>query len=289
MIASMTSFSRQSHEARWGLLTWEIRTVNHRYLEITLRLPDFLREFEQASREAIQKVLSRGKVEAALRFQPGWDVPFEMNVNQVLTEGLAKASETVISYFPSATINAIDVLSWPGILQTKETQVDADTIGKAVFTLLNSALTDCMDIRRREGEALKLFIEERLNNLKGKIAIIKKRLPALHQAGREKMIACFEKLSLALNKERLEQEMLWLAQKSDVAEELQRLEAHLLEVKRVLVEGGTVGRRLDFLMQELNREANTLGNKSLDANVSRVVVDLKVQIEQMREQVQNIE
>ncbi|ABS76787.1 YicC family protein [Coxiella burnetii] len=287
MIASMTAFSRQSHEATWGLLTWEIRTVNHRYLEITLRLPDFLREFEQASREAIQKVLRRGKVEATLRFQPGWDVPFEMNVNQVLTERLAKASETVISYFPSATINAIDVLSWPGVLQTKETQVDV--IGKAVFALLNSALTDCMDIRRREGEGLKLFIEERLNNVKGKIAIIKKRLSALHQAAREKMIARFEELSLALDKERLEQEMLWLVQKSDVAEELQRLEAHLLEVKRVLVEGGTVGRRLDFLMQELNREANTLGNKSLDADVSQVVVDLKVQIEQMREQVQNIE
>lgn len=287
MITSMTAFARSSQEAEWGTLTWEIRTVNHRYLEISFRLPDFLRDFERPLRGMIQKYFSRGKVEAVLQFQPGQHVPFEVIVNPALTERLAKASEMIITFFPGATINVMDILSYPGILQTKETRVDA--IDEAVSALLKKTLTDCASIRCREGEGLKTFVEDRLHSMKKQLVFIQKRMPRLMQLAREKIMTRFKELSLNLDKDRLEQEMLWLMQKVDVAEELQRLEVHLTEVRRVLNDGGVVGRRLDFLMQELNREVNTLGSKSLDADVSEAVVELKVQIEQMREQVQNIE
>ncbi|MFW0079737.1 MAG: YicC/YloC family endoribonuclease [Coxiella endosymbiont of Haemaphysalis qinghaiensis] len=287
MIASMTAFAKCSYEASWGTLKWEIRTVNHRYLEVTLRMPEFLRDFEQSSRAIIQNYLSRGKVETILNFQTGQEAPIEVKVNQTLTEQLAKACETVLSFFPLATVNVMDVLAWPGVLQTKETEVDV--MKKAILDLLKSALDECVSVRQREGEKLQVFLEDRIKISKKLITSIKKRMPLLLKAARERMMARFEEFAISLDKERLEQEMLWLAQKMDVSEELQRLETHINEVKRVLDRGGVVGRRLDFLMQELNREANTLGNKSIGTKVSQAVIELKVQIEQMREQIQNIE
>ena len=289
MITSMTAFARGSQGAEWGRLTWEIRTANHRYLEISFRLPDFLRDFEQPSRGTIQKYLNRGKVEAILQFQPGWRAPFEVTVNQLLTEQLAKASKMVITLFPGATVNVMDILSYPGILQTKEMRVDA--MSEVVSALLKKTLTDCINVRRREGKSLKVFVEDRLHLIKKQLVFIQKRIPRLMQLARKKIMTRFKELSLNPDTGRLEQEMLWLMQKVDVAEELQRLEAHLTEVRRVLNDGDedVVGRRLDFLMQELNREVNTLGSKALDVDVSEAVVELKVQIEQMREQVQNIE
>ena len=224
MITSMTAFVRSSQEAEWGTLTWEIRMVNHRYLEISLRLPDFLRDFEQPSREMIQKYLNRGKVEAVLRFQPGQRAPFEVTVNQPLTERLAKVTEIVITFFPGATIDVMDILSYPGVLQTKETRVNA--INEAVSALLKKALTDCVNIRSREGEGLQTFIEDRLHVMKKQLVFIQKRMPKLMQLAHEKIMTRFKELSLNLDKNRLEQEMLWLMQKVDVAEELQRLEAH---------------------------------------------------------------
>ena len=287
MIASMTAFARQSHEANWGALTWEIRTVNHRYLEISLRLPDFLRDLEQSARDTIQKQLHRGKIEAMLRFQPGQDIPFDIMVNQTLTQQLANASKKIIEFFPAAHINTMDVLSWPGVLQTKKKQTKA--FAEAVITLLRSTLEDCVITRQREGDGLKQFIEARLAVIQEQANIIKKQMPAVLKMGRKKMLARFEELSLGIDKERLEQEMVWVAQKVDIAEELQRLTAHVIEVKRIIKQGGVVGRRLDFLMQELNREANTLGSKSVDTQITQAAVELKVQIEQIREQVQNIE
>lgn len=287
MIASMTAFAKCSYETSLGTLKWEIRTVNHRYLEVTLRMPEFLRDFEQSSRVIIQNYLSRGKVETILNFQTGQEASIEVKVNQTLTEQLAKASKTVLSFFPSATVNVMDVLAWPGVLQTKETEVNA--MEKAILDLLKSALDECVSVRQREGEKLQVFLEDRLKISKKLITSIKKRMPLLLKAARERMMARFEEFAISLDKERLEQEMLWLAQKMDVSEELQRLETHINEVKRVLDQGEVVGRRLDFLMQELNREANTLGNKSIGIKVSQAVIELKVQIEQMREQIQNIE
>ena len=287
MIASMTAFARCFYENSLGILKWEIRTVNHRYLAVTLHMPEFLRDFEQSSRKIIQNYLKRGKVEAILSFQTGQEASVEVKVNQVLTEQLAKASKTILSFFPSVTVNAMDVLAWPGVLQTKET--DINVMEKAILDLLKSTLDECVSVRQREGEGLQVFLEDRLKVSKRLISSIKKRVPILLRATRERMMTRFEEFTISLDKERLEQEMLWLAQKMDVSEELQRLEMHINEIKLVLDQGEVVGRRLDFLMQELNREANTLGNKSIGIKVSQAVIELKVQIEQMREQVQNIE
>lgn len=287
MIASMTAFASRFHENSFGILRWEIRTVNHRYLEVTLRMPEFLRDFEQSSREIIQNYLKRGKVEAILSFQISQATSVEVKINQALTEQLAKASATILSLFPSVTVNVMDVLAWPGVLQTKETEVDI--MEKTILDLLKSTLDECVSVRQREGKGLQLFLEDRLKISKRLISSIKKRMPMLLRAARERIIARFEECTISLDKERLEQEILWLAQKMDVSEELQRLEMHINEVNLVLDNGEVVGRRLDFLMQELNREINTLGNKSIGIEVSQAVIELKVQIEQMREQVQNIE
>ncbi|WP_423063502.1 YicC/YloC family endoribonuclease [Candidiatus Paracoxiella cheracis] len=283
----MTAFARKSQEANWGAITWEIRTVNHRYLEISIRMPESLRNYEKLVREQIQKSISRGKVEATLKFQPGQDVPFNITVNQSLAQQLADAAQSVNGLFPNAQVNMVELLAWPGILQTKDTNLDA--AGEGTLELLQQTLSDLVAARQREGDGVKKFIVERLQNIQQGIEVIKKRMPTVVKTGQTKMKARFEELSVNLDKERFEQEMVWLAQKVDIAEELQRLEAHVIEVQRVLKAGDVVGRRLDFLMQELNREANTISSKSVDSEVTQAAIELRVQIEQMREQVQNIE
>ncbi len=287
MISSMTAFARQSAETQFGTLTWELRSVNHRYLELSLRTPEFFRDIEKVARETIQQHAQRGKVEATLRFQPGEDVPFRIQANVPLIEQLAEVGKTIAGYFPSSSVNLMDVLSWPGALEMKERHREA--VDQQALGLLSEVLTLFVESRGREGEGIKQFLLDRLLNLEKGVKTIQKAAPAVLESLRSKLMARFEELSLALDKDRLEQEMVWMAQKLDVAEELQRLDAHIKEVDRVLKQGGLVGRRLDFLIQELNREANTLGSKSADANITKVVVEMKVQIEQMREQVQNIE
>ena len=287
MIASMTAFARQTKTTSFGSLVWEIRSVNHRYLEVSLRLPDFLNPLESPIRDQIHRQLHRGKVDAVLRFQSGMKVSFQLVANRTLIAQLAKASESALEFFPTASINMMDVLSWPGVLETPEQPMDEIT--QDVLTLLKATLDDVVQSRRREGEGIQQFLLERLSNLQKGTTNIKKRVPELMDVTRQKIKSRFEELSLSVEQERLEQEMVWLIQKMDVSEELQRLEAHQIEVQRILEQGGVVGRRLDFLMQELNREANTLSSKSWDADVTQIAVELKVQIEQMREQVQNLE
>lgn len=286
-IASMTAFACKTQETRWGLLTWEIRSVNHRYLEISLRVPDFLRDLEKNIRDQMQSYLSRGKIEAILRFQPGEEVPVDVVVNQILIKQLAEATKNVMQYFPQAQVDAMSILSWPGILQTKEVNVDA--INKMILDLLEETLQELLACRQREGNSMLHYLQERLATVKQQLQLIQQQQPIILAASRQKILARLEEITTNLDKDRLEQEMVWLTQKADIAEELQRAEAHLTEVVRVLKQGGVVGRRLDFLMQELNREANTLGSKSMDAESTQAVVEIKVQIEQMREQVQNIE
>ena len=287
MIVSMTAFARKSQEADWGSITWEVRSVNHRYLELSLRLPEPLRVLEKSVREHIQDQLARGKVEATLKFQPGRVVPFDMVVNQELAENLVGAAQSIHQLFPTTQLNIMDVLQWPGVLQIKDTRMDV--VGEAMLALLKKALADLMVSRQREGEGLKEYVGTRLDTIQQYLDQVEQRLPEVLQWGRERITARFKELSVNVDKDRLEQEMVWLAQKADIAEELQRLQAHVAEVRRVLSQGGVVGRRLDFLMQELNREANTLGSKSMDSSISQAVIELKVCIEQMREQVQNIE
>lgn len=283
----MTAFARKMDQTSLGQLTWEIRSVNHRYLEINLRLPEQLRAAEKGARDLLAAVLKRGKVDVFLKFQPGEEVPFDIKINQALIKQLATAEQQVRKNFAELSVNFTDLLSWPGVLQTEETRMEQ--VAEKALTLLKSVITELVTVREREGEGIKNFMLERLDVIAEQIKIVEKRLPQMQNAMREKIMARFAELKLAPDQERVEQEMIFLLQKMDVAEELQRLPAHLAEVRRNLKGGVAVGRRLDFLMQELNREANTLGSKVLDVEVTQAVVEIKVQIEQMREQVQNIE
>jgi len=287
MIASMTAFTRKTATMACGSLTWELRAVNHRYLDMSVRLPEAFRHLEKATRDEIQHFIFRGKVEATLKFQPGDEVPFDMVVNESLLQQLAEAARQVESQFSSVTVNMVDLLNWQGMLETKQKNVEA--VDAAVIALLKEVLADFILMRQREGLGIKQFILDRLLSLERHAVTVEARLPMVKQQASDKILKRFSELSIELDSARLEQEMLWLVQKSDVAEELHRLRAHITEVQRVLSGGKVVGRRLDFLMQELNREANTLGSKSADALMTQAVVELKVEIEQMREQVQNIE
>ncbi len=287
MIASMTAFARSATQAQWGSLTWELRSVNHRYLEVSVRLPEALRVIEKLAREQTARVLKRGKVELNLKFYPGEDVPFDFEFNENLAKQLAQTSKQVSDIFPVATTQVVDVLNWPGVLQIKETHMQQ--VNKEALVLLQQALEEMLQMRCKEGEGIKDFLMQRLAVIEEQVEKVTQELPVLLKKQREKILARFEEMRLELDKDRLEQEMVWLTQKMDVAEELQRLKSHVEEVRRILGKGGVVGRRLDFLMQELNREANTLSSKSVDAGLTQAAVELKVAIEQMREQVQNVE
>lgn len=287
MIKSMTSFYRSSQDDGWGHLTWEIRTVNHRYLELNLRCPDLFRPQENHFRELIQKYLSRGKVDATLKFIPGEQFTTKFNVNKSLVAELAKADQAVRHYFPNATTNMMDLLEWRGVLQVNEEE--NKPLQEHVQNLLKQNLQELVLIREREGSGLKKFMLNNLQQIDQEVVAVKERLPEVLKNLRGRLSDRLKELEATLDNQRLEQEMLLLAQRADVAEEVQRLSAHLDEVRRILDSGGVVGRRLDFLMQELNREANTLGSKSMDIAMTQSAVEMKVLIEQIREQVQNIE
>ncbi|MCB1828203.1 MAG: YicC family protein [Coxiellaceae bacterium] len=287
MISSMTSFSRQSHDSEWGSLVWEIRTVNHRFLELSLRCPDLFRDQEMAIRERIQKRLSRGKVEASLKFVPGPELPVDFAVNESLLKRLADAEKSVRQYFPEATTSTTDLLSWKGVLQTVEQKSEA--LQNAMLDLLEKTLSELVEVRQREGLGLSHFIQANGQKIAVEVGKVKQQLPMIMAAERERITQRLQEVQENGDAQRLEQEMAIWAQRADVAEELQRLESHLDEVTRVLDHGGVVGRRLDFLMQELNREANTLSSKSMHAGMTQSAVEMKVLIEQIREQVQNIE
>ncbi len=289
MITSMTAFSRKMHEDVWGTLIWELRSVNHRYLEMALRLPESFRIYEKSIRDEIIKLLKRGKIEATLKFYPGTEVPFDFIVNQGLIGKLAAAARDIENAFSNQplNLNLTDILAWQGVLQTKDTHMGA--LSSAMVTLLQESLKDLVEMRQREGHSIATFLQKRIADIREQMAVIHQRLPLIQDAEQQRIKTRFAELSLELNPDRLAEEMAWMAQKADIAEELQRLDAHLIEVNRVLEKGGVVGRRLDFLMQELNREANTLSSKSQDAMQTQAAVEIKVLIEQMREQVQNIE
>ena len=287
MTRSMTAFARQEAEFEWGSLSWEIRSVNHRYLEPHLRLPDNLRELEGSLRESLRKTLSRGKVECTLRFNPEARVK-QLVVNEEFTSQVVSAAETVQSLLSEhRAIDPLELLRWPGVLQ--DVKLDMDLVKTAARTLFSQALDDLLEGRKREGVELALLIEQRLDAISAIVVDVRGKMPQILQAQRENLKQRLEELKVDLDEGRLEQEMALLAQKADVDEEMDRLDTHVQEVRRVLKQKGPIGRRLDFLMQELNREANTLSSKSIVANTTQSAVELKVLIEQMREQIQNIE
>ena len=288
MIRSMTAFARQEVAESWGVQTLELRTVNHRYLDVSFRLPEELRVLETKLREGIQQGLSRGKIDCTVRYQPEQLSEGDIQLDEKLMKQLAGASKKVEQYFDQLRpVSALELMRWPGVLQTPE--VEAEVLHKATLKLLKAALKELVKVREREGEKLKQIIDQRCDGISEIVAEIGKLVPEIKENWRERLMTRLEEIKGELDETRLEQELAIMAQKIDVDEEIDRLNTHVVEVKRVLNQTKPVGRRLDFLMQELNREANTLGSKSTDARTGTASVDLKVLIEQMREQVQNIE
>ncbi|MCB1877804.1 MAG: YicC family protein [Chromatiales bacterium] len=288
MIKSMTAFARCSLNEPWGSLSWELRTVNHRYLEIFCRLPEELRSLETAVREAAARSLKRGKLDVTLRYQPNGQTQGEFSVNHDTVRALVAAVREIETHMDSPTqLPVAEVLRWPGVLALPE--VDMEMVGTRTMALLEEALAELVETREREGGNLRNLLLERCDAMAEQIALAKQRLPQVRQNIRQRLLDRLGELQQELDPNRLEQELLLLTQKLDVDEEMDRLESHVAEVRRVLNQNQPVGRRLDFLMQELNREANTLGSKSADVETTRVSVEMKVLIEQMREQIQNIE
>jgi uncharacterized protein (TIGR00255 family) len=287
MISSMTGYAREQSESEWGILTWEVRSVNHRYLETSFRLPEQFRYLEIKWRQLVNKLLSRGKLDLTLKFTPGQDAVADFELNQVLLEKLSGYSKQLADFFPNTQTQVSNILNWPGVIKSKEKNMEV--IGKAATDALKQAIEKLQDVRGREGAGLLEFFEKNLNEMQDYTAQIKTALPGIVTAANQKIKGRFDELQLEIDQSRLEQELTWLAQKVDVAEELKRLSLHIDEFGQTLEKGGVMGRRLDFLAQELNREANTLASKSIDASVTHLAVELKVLIEQIREQVQNIE
>nr|WP_245730661.1 YicC/YloC family endoribonuclease [Pseudohongiella acticola] len=284
----MTAFSRQQAEYDWGTLVWEIRSVNHRYLEPGIRIPDMLKPIEPAVREALRKSISRGKVDCQLRFQTRHADNDQSELNLALVERLTSLSQQITALSAtSAPLSAADILRWPGALV--EHEVDVEAMQKDALVLLGETLSDFGAARQREGDELRQMIQQRLDAIRLIVQSVRERLPEILNKQQENVRARLATFRVELDPARLEQEVVLLAQKSDVDEELDRLTTHLGEVERVLGTNEPIGRRLDFLMQELNREANTLSSKSIVAETTLNAVELKVLIEQMREQVQNIE
>lgn len=287
MTRSMTAFARQESQQSWGSLTWEVRSVNHRFLEPHLRLPESLRELEGPLRELLRKRLSRGKVECTLRFVPEESAQ-KLQVNQAFVQQLLDATAEVEQLMPvSESLNPLDILRWPGALQ--DSRLDMEQVKNEALRLFKSALDDLVAGREREGKELADMIEQRLVSIANVVAEVRSKLPQILENQRNNLKAKVTELADDLDPQRLEQEIVLLAQKADVDEEMDRLNTHVQEVRRVLKQKEPVGRRLDFLMQELNREANTLSSKSIVTDTTQSAVELKVLIEQMREQIQNIE
>jgi uncharacterized protein (TIGR00255 family) len=283
----MTAFARRDAQGDWGVLTCEIRTVNHRYLEPSFRLPDALRELENRFREQVRTQLRRGKVDVALRFQ-STDASPRLEIDDAMAHAVNEAANHINRMLDNpAHLSALEIMRWPGVLASEEQ--DYSNAKAQADELFARTVAELVSVREREGERLRPLFEERLTTIGTLVAEVRALMPTLLKAQEESLRNRFEQAKVELDTDRLTQEMVMLAQKSDVAEELDRLDAHVQEVTDVLQSDEAIGRKLDFLMQELNREANTLSSKSIDARVTRAAVDVKVLIEQMREQVQNVE
>lgn len=282
----MTAFARQEIQAEWGSAVWEIRSVNQRYLETFFRLPEQFRSLENTLRESLRQRLSRGKIECNLRVEISHSST-GLNLNRELAAQVIDSLRWIKDELQQGEINPIDVLRYPGVVD--DPSVDLDEITQEILQGFDTLLTDFIAMRAREGEKLAEAISSRLEGIQTEVNFVRQKMPEILQWQRERLLQRFEEVQLQLEPTRLEQEMILLAQRVDVAEELDRLEMHIKETKDILRKGGVVGRRLDFMMQELNRESNTLASKSINTDVTNSAVTLKVLIEQMREQVQNIE
>jgi uncharacterized protein (TIGR00255 family) len=271
-----------------GTLTWELRAVNHRYLDLQFRLPEELRPKEQVFRQQVSKVLNRGKVECALNFRRAFDQQAELQINTDLVTLIATRVKELSAGLPATgPLNPIEILRWPGVIQ--ESEIDTGPLFAEAGTLLDKALAAIAEMRANEGERIAVMIESRCVDIAALSASVRARMPEVLSAARAKQRERIERIDVAADPARLEVELALIAQKLDVDEELDRLDSHIVEIRQVVASDEPVGRKLDFLMQELNREANTLGSKSGDKETTSAAVDLKVLVEQMREQIQNVE
>ena len=288
MLHSMTGFARQAAESPLGTMTCEVRSVNHRYLDVQFRLPEELRVKESELRQQVAATLKRGKVECNLHFRPDGGGQAELRLNEELLRQLGKRADELSALIGEmARPDPLDVLRWPGVVE--EPAIDTEPLYGEAREVLQETLAALSQMRRNEGARIAEMLETRCAEVLAVAATVRQRMPAVLDAVRTKLKERIAKLDVEADPARLETELALIAQKLDVDEELDRLESHVSEMREVMARDDAVGRRLDFLMQELNREANTLGSKSADAETTKAAVELKVLIEQMREQIQNVE
>lgn len=287
MIHSMTAFSRHEIKGDWGNAVWEIRSVNQRYLETYFRLPEQFRSIEPVLRERFRKALNRGKVECSLRFNAKNSAQGALTLNKELAAQLIENASWINEQTLNSQVNSVEILRWPGVMEAEESDMSA--IQAEILAGFDIALTDFIEARTAEGENLKALIIQRLDGIVSEAEKVKGYMPEIIAWQRKRITDKFTDAKIDLDSGRVEQELVLLAQKMDVDEEIDRLHSHVKETNNILKKGGAQGRRLDFMMQEFNREANTLGSKSINADITNSAVELKVLIEQMREQIQNIE
>jgi uncharacterized protein (TIGR00255 family) len=286
MIRSMTAFASGERATEWGLLGCELRAVNHRFLELGLRLPEELRTYEPMLRERVASRVSRGKLDLAMRLRAP-DADGGLHLNETMVAELSRLNIGLTARFPGLRTSLTELLQYPGVLQGRG--VDPEALQGEVLALLDAVLDDFVATREREGGKLAVVIGERADAITRIAAEVRTLVPQIRIGQRQKLDARLADLSQPADPGRVEQELVMWLQKLDVDEELDRLDSHLSELRRILKQKEPVGRRLDFLLQEFNREANTLGSKSVDARTSNAAVELKVLIDQIREQIQNIE
>jgi uncharacterized protein (TIGR00255 family) len=288
MILSMTGYASQEYNTANGVLLLELRSVNHRYLELQLKLDDNLRHLEALVREIIQAKLGRGKVDCRLSLMRNQTADNTQQLNHAVLKQIAENVKTAGQYFPDAQpVNMLEILQMPGVILSST--LDSEALEADLKMVLNQVLEDLIHAKAREGEKLKTIILERLAEVEQHVAKVKPMMPTLINQYQEKLTLKLNEANASNDDERIRQEMVIFAQRIDVDEELVRLTSHIAEVKRILNVAAAAGKRLDFLMQEMNREANTLGSKSVAVETSQISMELKVLIEQMREQIQNIE
>ena len=287
MPRSMTAFARNTVDFSWGSITCELRSVNHRFLEAGFRMPETLRQVEMSLREIARKKLTRGKVDISLQVALNND-DATVHIDMALAGRTIEIAQTLASELLNpAPISPLDIMRWPGVLT--EQSVETENLHGAAIKTFTEAVDQLLEGRQREGDKLAEMIEERLCGIETQVAIVRENLPSILDHQRVRLHEKLEHLRAQIDSDRLEQEMVIISNRADVDEELDRLAAHISEIRRVLKSQEAIGRRLDFLMQELNREANTLGSKSIAGVTTQASVELKVLIEQMREQIQNLE
>ena len=283
----MTAFARVEVKGDWGNAVWEIRSVNQRFLETYFRLPEQFRGIDPVLRERFRKQLNRGKVECNLRFNANPAAKSNITLNQALAKELVNHANTISALADNSVFNPVEIMRWPGVMEAEE--ADMNIIQTEILAGFDQALKDFIEARMSEGENMKALIEQRLAGIEVESKKVTTHMPTVIAWQRKRITDKFTDANIELDSTRVEQELVLLAQKMDVEEELDRLQSHVKETRNILKKGGAQGRRLDFMMQEFNREANTLGSKSINADITASAVELKVLIEQMREQIANIE